>query len=365
MYDHVGWCAPVKLNRAREPGVNPGLTRSGKGDGRSITPLGCPGKALRPDRSRVRRPAGPCGSRRSVVGEPRARAPRPGKDLVTSTHVPRTRGDRCPGVFRPWLADDGLLIRLRLVGGHLTGAQLRALFDIAERFADGDVHVTTRANLQVRGFTTTGALSDEAIAAIEAAGLVPSRGHELIRNILVSPQTGFSGGRADLRPVATELDSRLLADDRVRRLPGRFLFVLDDGRGDLVDRPCDLGLVALDATRAQLRVGDRWGRVVKLADAPGHLVALAHEFLHRRGGGPTAPWHVRELREPLSPIVTRAREVPAPTEPLPFGPVGGGRHHEAPEGVLTRLSAAALLGRPTLVVTPWRGVFVPESTEQQ
>ena len=29
----------------------------------------------------------------------------------------RTRGDLCPGALRPWPADDGLLIRLRLIGG--------------------------------------------------------------------------------------------------------------------------------------------------------------------------------------------------------------------------------------------------------
>jgi precorrin-3B synthase len=36
--------------------------------------------------------------------------------------------------------------------------------------------------------------------------------------------------------VATELDERLRADRILARLPGRFLFVLDDGRGDRVGR---------------------------------------------------------------------------------------------------------------------------------
>src|SRR5690348_6317728 len=139
----------------------------------------------------------------------RSRAPRIGsrawKDLVPSAPAPRTRGDLCPGVLRPWPADDGSLVRLRLVGGHLTGPQLSALLDVAERFGDGAVHVTSRANLQVRGLDSD-PLPEHIVVAFEQTGLLPSRTHELVRNILVSPQSGFSGGRADLREVAADLD---------------------------------------------------------------------------------------------------------------------------------------------------------------
>ncbi|MGL5909052.1 MAG: hypothetical protein ACRCZP_03560, partial [Phycicoccus sp.] len=63
----------------------------------------------------------------------------------------RTRVDRCPGVSRPWPATDGLLVRLRLVGGAVSHRSLRALLGVAERFGDGRLHVTSRANLQLRG----------------------------------------------------------------------------------------------------------------------------------------------------------------------------------------------------------------------
>ena len=62
----------------------------------------------------------------------------------------RTRGDLCPGVFRPWPADDGALVRLRLPGGHLSRTTLLSLVAVAEQYGDGRVHLTTRANLQLR-----------------------------------------------------------------------------------------------------------------------------------------------------------------------------------------------------------------------
>src|SRR6185369_7551289 len=115
-------------------------------------------------------------------------------------------------------------------------------------------------------------LPEEVVAAVEATGLLPSRRHELARNLMCSPLTGLSGGRADLRPVVRELDERLCAQPELGDLPGRFLFVLDDGRGDLVGRETDLGAVVLDEETAQLRVGPAWGPVVGLGTVAEALV---------------------------------------------------------------------------------------------
>ncbi|GGR54252.1 hypothetical protein GCM10010197_20800 [Nocardioides luteus] len=270
-------------------------------------------------------------------------------------------------------------MRLRLIGGSVSTASLLSLVEVAETYGDGRVHLTGRANLQVRGLPSdSGELPREVHAALEATGLVPSQTHELVRNVMVSPQTGLAGGRADLRGVAAALDRLLCASPRLSALPGRFLFVLDDGRGDLVSRECDLGLAALSDCEGQLRVGDGWGPVVPLAEAASHLAALAARFLDVRGEGPSAPWHVSELPSPAqveltSPVVepkssvvelveTPAADprVPPPVEPLPFGPVPGGEHIAAPDGSLDRAAILALAERaPTVVVTPWRGVLVP------
>lgn len=272
------------------------------------------------------------------------------------------RGDRCPGVLRPWQAPDGMLVRLRLIGGLVSSQALRSLVEVAGKYGDGRVRVTSRANLQVRAFPGAGGrLTPGAVAALEGTGLLPTRTHELVRNVMCSPQTGLAGGFVDLRATAGELDARLCASPDLAALPGRFLFVLDDGRGDLVGRGCDLGLVALAAGAVQLRVGPVWGPVVPVSEAAGRIAELAHDFVRRRGTGPAAPWHVSELAEPLAPAVAPDPRLPAPAQPLPYGRVPGGRHVAVPEAGLDRGDVAALTaGATAVIVTPWRGVLVPE-----
>lgn len=276
----------------------------------------------------------------------------------------RTRADRCPGALRPWQASDGMLVRLRLIGGRLPSRALRSLVEVAEEHGNGRVHVTSRANLQVRGLPGAGGCLDPAaLSAIEETGLLPTRTHELARNIMVSPQTGLAGGRADLRPVADELDRRLCEAPDLARLPGRFLIVLDDGRGDLVAHTCDLGLVGLNSTSAQVRVASGWGPVVPLAEGAARIVELAAEFVVRRGSGPTAPWHVAELAETLVTLGGSDPRLPEPVPPLSFGPAAGGRHVEVPAEGLDRDAVEELTAAVDhVVVTPWRGVLVPEES---
>lgn len=278
--------------------------------------------------------------------------------------VPRSRGDLCPGVFRPWPAEDGALVRLRLIGGEVCADQLRALSAIATSHGDGTVTLTGRANVQLRGLPhTDGKLPDEVIEAIAATGLVPHASHDLVRNVMVSPLSGITGGLADLRPVARAYDALLCSDPALADLPGRFLVVLDDGRGDVQGRSLDLGAMAVDDSHAQLRAGSHgWGEIVPLEGVPAALVALAHDFLTARGDGETAAWHVDEL---AAPLLNGARDTRTLRNagPLPFGPFEGGTHVAVPEGVVTAevvVELDDLPGDHLLVVSPWHGLVVPD-----
>lgn len=283
---------------------------------------------------------------------------------ATDSGTRRTRPDRCPGVLRPWVADDGGLVRVRVPGGRVGSRALVALGRVAERYGDGRVHVTARANLQVRGLPLVdGALPDEVVAAVEATGLLPSRAHDLARNILCSPLTGVVGGLADLRPVVTGLDAAICGSPLLAGLPGRFLFVLDDGRGDVLDRQRDLGLVAVGSDAARVLVGRGSGEVVGLADAVAVLTGLAEEFVRERGTGPDAAWHVDEL--PPGSTTRRATTDNSARHDrqlaLPFGAVAGtGLTHVAvgADGIDGTTIAAWAARSEEVVVTPWHGVLV-------
>lgn len=213
----------------------------------------------------------------------------------------------------------------------------------------------------------TDELPEEVVAQIEATGLLPSRGHDLTRNVMASPRTGLVGGRVDLRPVVAALDAALCASLSMAGLPGRFVFVLDDGTGDVADRSCDLGLVALGPESVQLRIGSSYGRTVRLDEAVHRLISLAAKFMAVRGTGSNAAWHVDELsvaaRRELSSAHPPARDLPAPSPPLPFGPVEGGHHLSVPRDGLDRTAITRLAeASPLVIVTPWRGVFIPQET---
>ena len=86
----------------------------------------------------------------------------------------RHRPDRCPALFRPWSAEDGLLVRLRLPGGRVEVRRLRELLHVAERWGDGRLHLTGRANLQLRALpgdpVSPGEVDAEVVDAVLATG---------------------------------------------------------------------------------------------------------------------------------------------------------------------------------------------------
>src|SRR6476620_2103448 len=72
--------------------------------------------------------------------------------------------------------DGVMMIRAKLPGGIVTPAQLEALADVAERFATGKGHVTTRQNVQFHFVPQAeveqalGRLADAGITTKEACG---------------------------------------------------------------------------------------------------------------------------------------------------------------------------------------------------
>ncbi|SDV00302.1 precorrin-3B synthase [Microlunatus sagamiharensis] len=270
------------------------------------------------------------------------------------------RDDRCPGVLRPHEAADGAMVRIRVPGGQTTGTALRELGRLATEYGSGLLQLTSRGSVQVRGLPEV--VPEPFEDAVARAGFLPSAAHERVRNIVASPLTGLRGGRADLRPLVARLDRALVAEPRLADLPGRFLFVLDDGRGDVAGLGCDLGYRALDAERGELLVGERRRvRPVRLGEATEALVDLALRFVERRGDA----WHVRQLSEPLVEAGEGTEtDLRLPSTPQPAGATGPHLVVDVPLGLLSPPQVEAVHavadGGP-VVVTPWRSLVLPDA----
>ncbi|WP_236710790.1 precorrin-3B synthase [Streptomyces sp. 150FB] len=298
----------------------------------------------------------------------------------------RERGDACPGALRLHGADDGRLARLRLPGGLLTYRQAEVLASAAERLGDGRLDITSRGNVQLRGLGES--CGAELAALLHEAGLLPSEEHERVRNVIASPLAGLDEQpRADVQLWARELDALLCGSRAATALSGRFLFALDDGRGDVAGRGADVTLLARPDGRASVRTGaNRSGPLVAAADAPRAALLAAETFLTVAEAGGSGAWRVRELPEAErygldAAVAARLAEAGIATE-AEAGPQGvlveaepppAGAVH-SPDGTVA-VSVYAPLGRlsvaqwrtlyatdvpgTALRVTPWRGVIVP------
>jgi precorrin-3B synthase len=247
--------------------------------------------------------------------------------------------DRCPGVLRPHLAADGAMVRIRIPGGQTTGPALTRLGELAAAYGSGLLQLTSRGSLQIRGLADP--VPDGFVAEITAAGFLPSAAHDRVRNIVASPLTGLSGGRADLRPLVSALDEQLRAAADLADLSGRFLFALDDGRGDVLTLPFDVAYQALDPDRGVILVGDQ-RRLVTAAAAVAALVEAAR------------------VTVPVGPSM-RPEPVEGPSS-VPLGAIDGHAAVVVPLGFLTPEQLAAVsaaAGSGPVVVTPWRGLVIP------
>jgi precorrin-3B synthase len=329
----------------------------------------------------------------------------------------RSRPDACPGVFAPHDAADGALARIRLPGGAIDAAALRAVADCADDLGDGRLHLTSRGNLQLRGLSRSSALS----ARLADAGLLPSATHERVRNVLASPLAGIAGDpvarvqgapattvgtraseSCDVRGLAAELDRALCARPGLAALPGRFLFALDDGRGDVAAEGPDLCWRA----PGTLLVAGVPAAEVAVADAVAALLDAAETFLTLRAADGGGAWRAAELADGparIAAALTSHASAPAARSCEPAPEAGPGLQQGGPAPVRLQqghpaaipltpafpraatpgpvvrddggvaLVVAPLLGEltsaqarlladtgPTAVVTPWRTIVLPD-----
>ncbi|MFK7912358.1 MAG: NirA family protein [Pseudomonadales bacterium] len=133
------------------------------------------------------------------------------------------------GFFNVEPASPGYMVRLRLPACQLGGDQLQALADIAENFAGGYGHITTRGNIQLREIAPDNVLN--VLSALTRAGLsCQGSGADSARNLTTSPTAGFDAQEIiDLAPYAQRLSDLILHTRELRALPRKFNISFDNG----------------------------------------------------------------------------------------------------------------------------------------
>ncbi|MGE8391084.1 MAG: precorrin-3B synthase [Pseudomonas sp.] len=308
-----------------------------------------------------------------------------------SAHQPQAslRPSACPGLWRIVQALDGGICRIKLAGGALTAAQAEAVAAAAERYAGGEIEVTNRGNLQIRGI---GGDHAGLIEGLLAAGLGPREAAgDDVRNLMLSPVAGLDRQMLfDTRPLAQQVLQSLETTPRFHQLSAKFAVQLDGGEAlAMLEHPHDLWL-------SPLKLDDELWLAFGLAGCPAADAPLGAVPLTR--GHELVLAVLKRFLDLARPEQTRMRQLLSEHTPEAFiaglvlpvradaavcqwrrSPVTAGylgiypqlQHglsavgSAAPLGRLnpSMLRAAARLAREqgdgTLRMTPWQGVLLP------
>jgi precorrin-3B synthase len=134
----------------------------------------------------------------------------------------------CPGILHAVPAKDGLLLRIRVPGGLIQPSQLSSIAELSTALSDGQIEITSRANIQLRAIKPQDLA--QVVASLTLAGLLPSREHDRVRNIIASPFAGLDNEELlDTQPFVRQLDHRLTADSMFAELHPKFSMAFDGG----------------------------------------------------------------------------------------------------------------------------------------
>ncbi len=234
----------------------------------------------------------------------------------------------CPGVLRPMESGDGLIVRVRPWCGAFTLAEAGALADAAEKFGNGLIDLTRRANLQIRGVTPE-TLPGLQKALGETGMLDEDAESEAVRNVMVGP---FAG--ADARALAAELSQALVGDRGLHGLPAKFGWIVDEAAAaSIVDQRADVALCQLEDGVALRGRADWLGRVPREQ-------AVAAALAVARGERPAVTALARTpVNGPIAPGIA-----------APFGRVEATQFRAL-------LSLAAQAGAGEVRLSPWRTLY--------
>ncbi len=172
------------------------------------------------------------------------------KEQARKNEAPKSADNfrwRYYGLFYAAPAQASYMCRLRLPNGILKHWQLTGLADLAEKYAGGYSHVTTRANLQMREIEPKNAVF--MLEEVQLLGLCSrGSGADNIRNVTGTPTAGIDPQELiDTRPYAREWHFHILNERALYGLPRKFNVGFDGaGRIPVLEDTNDIGFQAVD-----------------------------------------------------------------------------------------------------------------------
>jgi precorrin-3B synthase len=263
----------------------------------------------------------------------------------------------CPGALRPMRSGDGLVVRVRPRAGRLDAKQATHIAELAGRYGNGLIDLTSRANLQIRGvsYESYPPLIEE-LSRLRL--LDPDPESEARRNILVTP---FWTAGDESSSLPAELEQALATVPR--GLPAKFGFAVDGGPQRALacasaDVRIERGIAGELIVRAD---GAEHGRPVTRAEAVKIALALAEWFVvsgGATGGRGRMAAHIgagAKLPDGLRGQVKPAHMLSAPHPGLyPDGAMVGAAFGQLTHAALNHLAGCG----HGLRMTPWRMILV-------
>jgi ferredoxin-nitrite reductase len=151
------------------------------------------------------------------------------------------------GLFYVAPTQDAYMLRMRIPNGVLTHWQFAGLADLAQNHGGGYLHVTTRANVQIREIAPKDAVT--IIEAVQDLGLwSKGAGADNIRNVTGTPTAGVDPQELiDTRPFARAMHHHILNDRSLYGLPRKFNIAFDGaGRIGALEDTNDIGFQAVE-----------------------------------------------------------------------------------------------------------------------
>lgn len=275
-------------------------------------------------------------------------------------------------------ACDGWLARIRPPRATLSSHAAKALAEAVTRFGNGDISITNRGNLQVRGLAT-GSMADF-VDMIVAAGLADADPVTERRRAVIFPPLADEEAAA----VAVAIEELLSRDARLAALPEKFCIAIDAAEVlPQGDTGADLTVICAGRTRRILPRGSALAIEVPHDEIVDAVLRLALAFLEfapqcappaRRmvglisaiGAGTlfaaaglagAVPATLAVPRRTVGWLACSARPLGPFSIGLPFGTI-------AAATLLSVVEDARQYGNAILHTTPWRALLLPAIAER-